>query len=57
MEDYKIYTAPKDLIYIKKGDIKSFGKVVVLSEETDLTIKDYTLMDEIEHKIQIEKIK
>lgn len=55
MEDYKIYTAPKDLIYIKKGDIKSFGKVVVLSEETDLTINDYTLMDEKEHKEKMNK--
>jgi hypothetical protein len=55
MEDYKIYEAPEDLIYIKKGDIKSFGKVVILTNDTNLTIEDFTLMDEKEHKEKMSK--
>ncbi len=55
MEDYKIYKAPEDLIYIKKGDIKSFGKMVVLTNDSGLSIDDYELMNEEEHKNKIHK--
>lgn len=55
MEDYKIYEAPEDLIYVKKGDIKSFGKMVILTNDNDLTIDDYELMNEETHKINLEK--
>jgi hypothetical protein len=55
MEDYKIYESPEDLIYVKKGDIKSFGKMVVLTNDSGLSIDDYELMNEEEHKNQIHK--
>lgn len=55
MEDYKMYEAPEDLIYVKKGDIKSFGKMVILTDDSGLTIDDYELMNEETHKINLEK--
>lgn len=56
MDNWEFYEAPEDLIYILKGNIKSFGKVVIITNDNDLTIEDYELMDEELHKIELEKI-
>lgn len=56
-EDYEIYEAQKDLIYVKKDNFKSFGKMLVISKsKKNLSINDFELISEEQHKIQLKAL-